>query len=169
MSKGGLTTEYAEDIKTKVWRKAILNSCLIPTSVITRLTMKHLMDLPDTKSIVESQIKQFLKIAKAEGHEFEPDFFDKAIHYLSNAGDHKPSTLVDFEQGQPLELDFLNVKIQHYADKHGIPCEENRVIISLINGLLRHRELTREHEAASAVKKNKTAKPKKEIEMEIPQ
>lgn len=146
----GLKTEAVDIVKKAAWRKAILNSALMPVSVLTGMTMKLIMELPATRGIVERQIRDFLKVAEAEGHVYEGDFMDKALRYLSDAGDHKPSMLVDFEAGRPLEIDFLNGKIQRYADKHGVPCETNRLLLSLVEGALRRRELEKLSSSRSA-------------------
>ena len=66
VSAAGLESEYSEAYEKTVWRKAILNSCLMPTSVVTRLTMDKIMELEGTRRIVEEQIREFLVVAAAE-------------------------------------------------------------------------------------------------------
>jgi 2-dehydropantoate 2-reductase len=136
----GIETTYTETIKKEAWRKSILNSVLMPVSVATRLTMAKIMGTPELKAIVEALLRDFIEVAKREGYIYEQDFFDKAIVYLSNAGDHKTSMLMDFEAGRPLEIDFLNNKIQEYAEKHNVPCKYNKLLCSLIMGLLLQRD-----------------------------
>ncbi len=139
----GIETTYAETIKKEAWRKTILNSVLMPVSVTTRLTMAKIMGAPELKAIVEALLQDFIEVAEKEGYIYEKDFFDKAIAYLSSAGDHKPSMLMDFEAGRPLEIDFLNNKIQEYAEKHNVPCKYNKLLCSLIKGLLFHRDVVK--------------------------
>jgi 2-dehydropantoate 2-reductase len=139
-SKIGIETEYSATIKKEAWRKSILNSVLMPVSVTTGLTMAKIMGHPELKAIVEVLLKDFLEVAKMEGFVYEEEFFDNAIAYLSNAGDHKPSMLTDFEMGRPLEIDYLNIKIQEYAEKHNVPCTYNKLLCALIKGLLLRRD-----------------------------
>ncbi|MBL6974846.1 MAG: 2-dehydropantoate 2-reductase [Deltaproteobacteria bacterium] len=142
----GLPMERVDDIRNKVWRKAILNACLMPISVITRLSMNHIMGLPETRAIVVRLMKDFMAVARAEGHVYENDFVDNALKYLDGSGGHKASMLMDFEAGNPLEIDYLNGRIQEYADRHRIPCETNRLLLSMVQGQLRHRDLARNGE-----------------------
>jgi len=142
-NEAGIETKYTEKIKKEAWRKSILNSVLMPVSVTTRLTMAKIMGNPELKEIVETLLKDFLEVAKLEGYVYEEDFFEKAIGYLSNAGDHKPSMLTDFEAGRPLEIDYLNNKLQEYAKKHNVPCKYNKLLCSLIDGLLLHRDVVK--------------------------
>lgn len=142
LTQSGLETKFVENIRKEIWRKSILNSVMMLETVITGLTMDRIMNLPQTKKIVENLLKEFLLVAKAEGYIYEDNFSEKAIHYLSNAGEHKTSMLVDFEKGNPLEIGFLNEKLQEYADKNNITCTYNEIMISLVKGLILQREIT---------------------------
>jgi 2-dehydropantoate 2-reductase len=139
LADSGLATEYTPDIKQKTWQKTILNSALMLTSVLTRLRMNEIMGTPETRELIENHLDECIAVAKAEGYEYGDDFKEKAIKYLATAGAHKTSMLIDFEEGNPIEIDFLNAKIQEHADKRGVVCKQNRVMLSLVKGLLRHR------------------------------
>ena len=143
LTDAGLETEFTREIKKMVWQKTILNSALMPTSVLTRLSMNKIMSIPETREIIEEHIQECLDVAEAEGYVYEKDFKEKAVRYLSTAGEHKTSMLLDFEAGNPIELDFLNARIQEYAEKHGISCRQNKLMLSLIKGLLHHRQATK--------------------------
>jgi len=139
----GIETRYAECVQKEAWRKSILNSVLMPVSVTTRLTMSRIMENPELSAIVEALMVDFLEVARREGYEYEPEFHERAIKYLATAGDHKPSMLMDFEAGRPLEIDYLNNKLQEYADKHGVPCSYNKLLCSVIHGLLINRDVVK--------------------------
>lgn len=143
ITAAGLETEFVEDIRGKAWRKTILNACLMPVSVVTRMTLSQVTGLPATRAVTERLIREFLAVAAAEGHAFEADFVERALAYLANSGGHRPSMLVDFEAGRPLEIGFLNVRIQEHADRLGIPCDTNRVLLALVEGLLHQRDQER--------------------------
>ncbi len=139
----GIETRYAECVQKEAWRKSILNAVLMPVAVTTHLTMARIMGNPELRAIVEALLKDFLEVARREGYEYGPDFHDSAIEYLATAGDHKPSMLMDFEGGRPLEIDYLNNKIQEYAEKHDVPCAYNKLLCSIIHGLLINRDVVK--------------------------
>jgi 2-dehydropantoate 2-reductase len=139
LSESGLETEYAPDIQKRVWQKVILNSALMLTSVLTRLPMNQIMGIPETREVIENHLDECLAVAGAEGFDFGDDFRERALQYLSGAGAHKTSMLVDFEEGNPIEMDFLNAKIQEHAEKHGVECRQNKLMLALVKGLLHHR------------------------------
>ncbi len=146
LAEAGLATEYTPEIQKKVWQKSILNASLMLTSVLTRLPMNQIMGIPETRELIECHLDECLEVAKAEGYVFGDDFKERAIQYLANAGAHKTSMLIDFEAGNPIEIEFLNAKIQEYADKHGIVCIHNKVMLSLVKGLLHHRDSEKGYE-----------------------
>lgn len=139
ITEAGLDTEYTPDIQKRVWQKVILNSALMLTSVLTRLPMNQIMEIPETREVIEDHLDECIEVAKAEGYVFDTEFRETALQYLAKAGAHKTSMLLDFEQGNPIEIDFLNAKIQEHADKHGIDCKQNKLMVALVRGLLHHR------------------------------
>lgn len=142
-SDAGIETHFSECVQKEAWRKSILNSVLMPVSVTTRLTMSRIMENPQLRSIVEALLVDFLEVARREGYTYEPGFHDAAIEYLSTAGDHKPSMLMDFEAGRPLEIDYLNNRLQAYADKHKVTCSYNEILCAVIHGLLTNRDVVK--------------------------
>ena len=130
-----LTTEVPVDIQDYVWEKAILNAALSAVCAITRTTMKDVMDFPALLEIVESLIDEAVAVAEREGIELGNKFRRFSIRYLKNAGHHRPSMLVDLENGHPTEIDRLNGRIVHYGRKHCLPTPLNQVMTALVHML----------------------------------
>lgn len=141
LTAAGLKTEFTENIRARAWRKTILNACLMPVSVVTKMTMNQVTGFPATRAIVERLIHEFLAVAAAEGCEFEADFVENAFEYLTNSGGHKPSMLLDFEAKRPIEIEFLNGRIQEHASRLGIPCETNGILLALVGALIHQRDV----------------------------
>ena len=55
------------------------------------------------------------------------------LNILQKAGDHKPSMLIDIENGVKTEIDQLNGKIVKYGKKYGIDTPLNQGITALIH------------------------------------
>jgi 2-dehydropantoate 2-reductase len=54
------------------------------------------------------------------------------MDYLSGAGHHKPSMLIDIEKGNPTEIDFINGKISEYGQRFNIPVPLHAALTALI-------------------------------------
>lgn len=109
ITDAGLKTEFAPDIKRYEWKKTILNAALMPVCASTGLTMKEAMSFEDTRFLCEQILLECIQVAKKAGYEYEGNFFENCIAYLSNAGNHKPSTLIDLEAGNPIEYIFQTI------------------------------------------------------------
>jgi 2-dehydropantoate 2-reductase len=128
-----LKTEISADFRDHAWEKAILNSALSPVCAVTKLKMKEVMDSPDGLALVKEIIDESLRVAEAEGINLRRDFREFSINYLKAAGYHRPSMLVDLDNGLLTEIDYLNGRITEYGRKHNLPTPVNRTITSLVH------------------------------------
>jgi len=102
----GLETLFTPDIKRYEWKKTILNAGLMPVCAATGLTMMEAMGTKETRYLCEQILVEGIQVAKKVGYEYESNFLENCLAYLDNAGDHKPSTLMDLEAGNPIEYIF---------------------------------------------------------------
>ncbi len=134
LTKSDLRTVFTQDIKKYEWEKIILNAALSPVCALTRRTMKQMMKFNDTRSLAKAILKEGIDVAAANGIHFKSNFLDFCMGYLDKAGHHKTSMLVDIENRNPTEIDFINDKIVKYGKKKGISTPINSTIVSLIRG-----------------------------------
>ncbi len=135
LSKSGLPTENTHTIVSKVWRKGILNACMNPVCAVTGLTMARAMKDPIVFEIVDALIKECVQVARANEIALGWDFYPYAIDYMSNAGDHKPSMLMDIENKRRTEVDFINGKFIEYGHQAGMETPYNKTIRSLVKAI----------------------------------
>lgn len=119
ITDAGLETQFTPDIKKFEWKKTILNASLMPVCATTDTTMKEAMEGEETRFLCEQILKECIQVAAQVGYDFGEDFFEKGMSYLSNAGNHKPSTSMDLEAGNPIEYVFQ--PIIDYGEKTGVP------------------------------------------------
>ncbi|MFQ6673429.1 MAG: ketopantoate reductase family protein [Fidelibacterota bacterium] len=141
----GLTTRITDAIQDHVWEKAILNSALSPVCAITGMTMQDVMDSSHGIRVVEALLDESMGVAEVVGIRFPEEFRDSCIQYLKGGGPHRPSMLVDIDNGLPTEIDRLNGKIVEYGRKHGVPVPVNLTISRLIR-LMEHSPQGGSHE-----------------------
>lgn len=116
MTDALLDTEAVKDIKKYAWRKTILVAALSPVSALLGMTMAEVMNDGETRSIVVKLLMEAIKVAKLMGYDYGEGFFGHCLDYLSTAGHHKPSMLVDIERGDPTEIDFVNGRIAYHGN-----------------------------------------------------
>ena len=135
LTKCGLATEHTDQILSMVWRKGVLNACMNPVCAVTGMTMARAMTDPIVFQIVNALIKECIKVARANEIDVGWNFYPQAIEYMSKAGDHKPSMLMDIENNRRTEIDFINGKFVEYGEQAGIETPYNITLRALVKGL----------------------------------
>ena len=135
LTKSGLETSHTDQIISMVWRKAVMNACMNPVCAVTGLTMAQAMGDPIVFNIVDNLVKECIKVARANEINLGWDFYPFAINYMRNAGNHKPSMLMDIENKRRTEIDYINGKFVKYGQRAGIETPYNITLRSLVKGL----------------------------------
>jgi 2-dehydropantoate 2-reductase len=135
LTASGLATDHTRQIVNMVWRKSIMNASMNPVCAVTGLTMSQAMNDPIVFQIVDALVKECVKIARANEINVGWDYYPGAMGYMGNAGDHKPSMLMDIENGRRTEIDFINGKFVEYGERAGIETPYNQTLSSLVKGL----------------------------------
>jgi len=135
LSQSALETAHTDQIISMVWRKAVMNACMNPVCAVTGLTMAQAMGDPIVFNIVDSLVKECIKVARANEIDLGWDFYPHAIAYMRNAGNHKPSMLMDIENNRRTEIDYINGKFVEYGERAGIETPYNITLRSLVKGL----------------------------------
>ncbi len=135
LSKSGLITRHTDQIVSMVWRKSIMNAAMNPVCAVTGLTMAQAMNDPIVFQVVDALVKECVEVARGNEISLGWDYYTEAITYMGNAGDHKPSMLVDIEKRRRTEIDYINGKFVEYGDRAGIKTPYNISLRSLVKGL----------------------------------
>jgi 2-dehydropantoate 2-reductase len=135
LSKCDLTTEHTDNIISMVWRKSVMNACMNPVCAVTGLTMSRAMNDPIVFQIVDALVKECVRVARANEIDLGWDFYTHAMEYMGNAGDHKPSMLMDIEAKRRTEIDFINGKFVEYGARTGTQTPYNHTLSALVKGL----------------------------------
>ena len=127
-----METVATDDVKMYAWRKTILVAALAPISALLGMTMAEVMAKGETHYLVETLLKEAIAVAKAAGFDYGEGFFEHCLDYLSTAGHHKPSMLIDIEEGSPTEIEYINGKIAYHGHMLNVPVILNTSITSMI-------------------------------------
>jgi 2-dehydropantoate 2-reductase len=132
MTRSGLDTEATDTIKLYTWKKAILNAGLSALTSILGWTMQQAMTNEESLKLVEEVLIESIAVAKADGYTFGDDFLEVCMKYLGTAGPHKPSMLVDIENGERTEIGYINGRIASLGRDYGVPVPVNTIFTTLV-------------------------------------
>jgi len=132
LTVAGLKTEETPNIKKDVWEKGILNAALCSICAVTGQTMKEAMEYPSSRRLAIQMLEEGLRVARADGCDFDSDALAEFTAYLEKGGAHKPSMLIDVENKRPTEVDFMSGAIARLGVKYGISTPLNSILTDLL-------------------------------------
>jgi 2-dehydropantoate 2-reductase len=132
LSGAGLATERAPDLQSAVWRKSALNASLNAICALTGLPMHDVWHDGFAGELARQVLKETISVARANEVLLGSDFYRSSIEYLTRAGNHKPSMLLDREAGRRTEIDFINGKVIEYGRMCGLPTPYNETLVALV-------------------------------------
>jgi 2-dehydropantoate 2-reductase len=135
LSASGLETQATGEIARYAWRKTIFNTCTMAIAAVTGLNMQEMQEFPPTAQLADDLLRESIAIAAANGFDYGPGFFETVREFNLRAGPHRPSMLVDIENGRRTENAFLVRRLAEYADLKGVPAPLHRTLATVIDAL----------------------------------
>jgi 2-dehydropantoate 2-reductase len=127
MVAGGLKCPIEEDIRDELWVKLIGNAVFNPLSVLTGATLAGMCRHPGTRALAARMMEEALEVAHAVGAHPKVSV-ERRLSGAERVGEHKTSTLQDFEAGKPLELAAIIDAVVELADLAGVEVPSIRAI-----------------------------------------
>jgi 2-dehydropantoate 2-reductase len=107
----------------------------IPRSLGACLTTDKLLADSRWHALVRELMLEVILAARALGHDLPESLADKQIERTRTMGAYKASTLIDFERGQPLELESLFLEPLRQARQAGVNVPRLEDLCSVLQAL----------------------------------
>ena len=153
--QAGVPCEIAKDLARAHWEKLVWNIPFNglgvastagyeavragqrdPARAPTRcLTTDHLLGDPRWAALVRELMLEIIAIAQALGLSLSDALVEHYFTLTRTMGAYQPSTLLDFERGQPLELESIFLAPLRLARQAGIPAPRLEALCRLLAGL----------------------------------
>ena len=127
MVAGGLKCPVEESIRDDIWVKLMGNAVFNPLSVLTGATLAAMCRDPQTRELVAKMMGEALDIARAVGARPSVSI-ERRLAGAERVGEHKTSTLQDYEAGKPLEFAALIDAVIELADLAEVEAPSMRAI-----------------------------------------
>ena len=135
--EAGVKAPVRPRIRDDVWIKLWGNCAFNPVSVLTGGTLGEIAHDPATRAVASAMMIEARAIGEKLGARFPIDV-ERRIDGAAEVGDHKTSTLQDFERGRPMEIDALVAAVAELGRLVDIPTPT----IDMIYALVRQRART---------------------------
>jgi 2-dehydropantoate 2-reductase len=98
-------------------------------SVILNATTGQMMKNDASLRLLKGLMMEVIAGARACGYEMKDEFADSLLRTTRQMPDYSPSMKLDFEAGQPMEIECIYWRPITAADKHGFDMPKSRVIV----------------------------------------
>ncbi len=131
MVKAGIKAPVRPKIRDDVWVKLWGNLSFNPVSVLTGGTLAAIANDPGTRAVVRAMMVEAQAVGEKLGTHFPIDV-ERRIDGGGDVGEHKTSTLQDFERGRPMELDPLLGAVSELGRLVGVPTPTLDMVYALV-------------------------------------
>ena len=127
--KAGIDALFSTNVAKEMWAKFALLSAFSGVSTMLHKTVGSIVGNPETRKLLRDAIAETVAVAKAKGIDLGDDFMAKHGDFHSSIpSDTKSSMLMDFENGRPLELNWLSGAVARFGDELGVPTPTHHAI-----------------------------------------
>ena len=133
LTGAGLDGRIVPDIRKEMWRKAVFNCVINPTTALIGCEVGGIVD-PRLDSLKRQIIDECLAVAAADGVTFEEDFVALIDRVFAGARTIA-SMRQDLMKGRKTEIDHMNGAVADLGAKYGIPCPVNAALATMIRYL----------------------------------
>jgi 2-dehydropantoate 2-reductase len=133
LSEAGLDGRIVADIKKEMWRKAIFNCVINPTTTLMGSEVGAIVD-PQLNELKQQIIDECLAVAKADGVSFDEDFI-ALIDRVFTGARTIASMRQDLMKGRRTEIDHMNGAVVELGRKYGIATPVNAAMTAMIRYL----------------------------------
>ena len=152
-TEAGVNCRVAENLEQAHWEKLVWNVPFNGLGVASAagleailsgsakgkkdkcLTTDLLLSDKRWENVVRELMLEVIRSARAIGHAIPDSVADYQIERTRAMGAYKASTLVDFERGQPLELETLFLEPLRQAHKAGVDCPRLEKLCAALENL----------------------------------
>ena len=133
LSAAGLDGRVIPDIRKEMWRKAIFNCVINPTTSLLDCEVGGIVD-PRLNTLKQQIIDECLAVARADGISFDDDFVGLIDRVFAGARTIA-SMRQDLMKGRTTEIDHMNGAVARLGETFGLPCPVNSALTTMIKYL----------------------------------
>jgi 2-dehydropantoate 2-reductase len=144
LTAAGLDGRVIPDIKKEMWRKAVFNCVINPTTSLLGCEVGGIVD-PRLTSLKQRIIDECLAVARADGVTFDDlsaeaegakaEDFVALIDRVFAGARTIASMRQDLMKGRKTEIDHMNGAVAALGEKYGLPCPVNAAMTTMIRYL----------------------------------
>jgi len=133
-----IETSGADNIKPVIWSKLFANVGINGITALTNIRNGELLDLEETRSLVEAVVAEAISVARALQVSVADDALENVFAIAEATASNRSSMGQDVDAYRPTEIDAINGYIVRRAEELGIEVPINQSLTFLIKTLQAH-------------------------------
>ena len=106
--RAGIEARAVGNLATERWRKLLWNIPFNGLSIAAGgITVADILASPELRTRARGLMSEALDAARRLGHEIPDSFADFQIERSASMGPYRPSSLIDWELGRPIEVEAI--------------------------------------------------------------
>jgi len=136
-SEAGILTKFADPLNAALWRKLCWNIPFNGLSIAAGgVTTDKIMADPELVKTARALMDEVRAAASLEGHHIPDSFIEGQFTVTEKMGAYKPSSLIDFQAGKPVELDSIWGEPLRRGSELGAEMPELEILIKDLSAAL---------------------------------
>lgn len=123
-----------EDLEGERWRKLLWNIPFNGLSIAAGANVGEVLADAGLRALARALMDEVLDAARRLGHEIPDAFADWQIERSDSMGAYRPSSMIDFEMGRPVEVEA----IWGEPLRQGLAAGAKMPMLELLHGIIRH-------------------------------
>jgi 2-dehydropantoate 2-reductase len=137
-SKAGIETEVAEDVRSIVWGKLLINVGINAITALTGIKNGELLDLEATKALSQAAVAEAVAVAEAQNIDVRDDVAAHVLEVARATSANRSSMGQDVDNRRLTEIGAINGVVVKEAERLGMPAPVNRTLTALVETLQAH-------------------------------
>lgn len=126
---GGCSAVFEEDVRPRLWKKAIANSGYNTVSALLRLKVGQTLSDPRGERLVRAVWQEGCAVAQAAGvGDLRPALEAEFANVASGLADYYPSMAQDAMRHRQTEISVLNGALVRLGQRYGVPTPVNQAL-----------------------------------------
>ncbi|XHR29972.1 MAG: 2-dehydropantoate 2-reductase [Chthoniobacteraceae bacterium] len=136
LNEAGVNAQAVENLITERWRKEVWNVPFNGLAIAAGgLTTDLLLASKPLEDLIRGLMAEIVAIAAAYGHHIPADFVNSQLERTRPMGDYHPSSLLDYQNGLPVEVEAIWGEPLREARKAGVPAGRLEMLYRMIQHL----------------------------------
>lgn len=138
LNGAGIETAVAEDIRTLIWKKLLINVGINAVTALTGIKNGGILDLEESRWLSRTAVREATAVAAAQGIDVPSDAVETVFQVAEATRENRSSMGQDADHRRRTEIDAINGAVVDMAERLEIPAPVNKTLTALIRTLQAH-------------------------------